>query len=233
MKIGVAVFPGSNCDLDTLYAAELAGAEAQLIWHEEKDLSRFDCVILPGGFSYGDYLRTGSIARFAPLMETLSSFIEKGGLVMGICNGFQILLEAGFLPGAMLVNENLKFICQYVNLRVENDKTPFTQGFKVSQVIRLPIAHYSGNYYAPSDILKTLEENGQVVLRYCDESGEITEEANPNGSVNNIAGIVSRDWQVFGLMPHPERAVEDILGSKDGLEVFRSLINYFLVRGTK
>lgn len=231
MKIGVAVFPGSNCDLDTFYAAELAGTEAALVWHEERELNRFDCLILPGGFSYGDYLRTGSIARFAPLVEALGSFIERGGLVMGICNGFQILLEAGFLPGAMLVNKNLKFICRYVNLRVENNKTPFTQGFEQGQVIRLPIAHYSGNYYAFPDTLKSLEENGQVVLRYCDEKGKVSEEANPNGSVNNIAGIISQNHQVFGLMPHPERAVEDLLGSRDGLEIFKSLINFVLSQG--
>jgi len=224
----VAVFPGSNCDLDTLYAANLAGAEASLLWYEEKNLKGYDCVILPGGFSYGDYLRTGSIARFSPLIEALPEFIAEGGLVMGICNGFQILLEAGFLPGAMLVNKNLKFICRYVNLRVENNQTPFTAGFEPGQVIRLPIAHYSGNYYAFPDTLEELKKNNQVVLRYCNEKGEITEDANPNGSLNNIAGIVDKDCRVFGLMPHPERAVEPLLGSTDGLKIFQSIIKSLL-----
>lgn len=224
----MAVFPGSNCDLDTLYAVSLAGAEASLLWYEERHLSGYDCLILPGGFSYGDYLRTGSIARFSPLIEALPDFIDKGGLVLGICNGFQILLEAGFLPGAMLVNENLKFICRYVNLRVEDNQSPFTAGFEAEQVIRLPIAHYGGNYYAFPDALEELEKNRQVVLRYCDEKGEISEEANPNGSLGNIAGIISENRQIFGLMPHPERAVEPLLGSTDGLLIFKSIIKSLL-----
>jgi phosphoribosylformylglycinamidine synthase len=226
MKFGVVVFPGSNCDQDCYYAIELLGEDVSYIWHEEEDLSLFDCLILPGGFSYGDYLRTGAIARFSPVMKAVREFADRGGLVIGICNGFQILLESHLLPGAMLVNKNLKFICRYVHLRVENNETPFTFRFKRGDVLRIPIAHYAGNYYASQEILDELERNDQIVLRYCDESGKVTEEANPNGSVGNIAGIVNRRGNVFGLMPHPERAMEPLLHSEDGKLIFLSVVDY-------
>jgi phosphoribosylformylglycinamidine synthase len=226
MKFGVVVFPGSNCDQDCYYAIELLGEDVSYIWHEEEDLSSFDCLILPGGFSYGDYLRTGAIARFSPVMKAVKEFADRGGLVIGICNGFQILLESHLLPGAMLVNKNLKFICRYVYLRVENNETPFTFRFKKGDVLRIPIAHYAGNYYAPQEILDELERNNQVVLRYCDENGRVTEEANPNGSVGNIAGIVNGRGNVFGLMPHPERAMEPLLHSEDGKLIFLSVVDY-------
>lgn len=226
MNFGVVVFPGSNCDQDCYYAIELLRENVSYVWHEEENLSSFDCLILPGGFSYGDYLRTGAIARFSPVMKRVKDFADKGGLVIGICNGFQILLESGLLPGAMLVNKNLKFICRYVYLRVENDETPFTLRFKKGDVLRIPIAHYAGNYYASKDVLDELKRKSQIVLRYCDESGEVREEANPNGSVENIAGIVNKKGNVFGLMPHPERAVEPLLHSEDGKLIFLSIMDY-------
>ncbi len=226
MKFGVVVFPGSNCDQDCYYAIELLEEDVSYIWHEEEDLSSFDCLILPGGFSYGDYLRAGAIARFSPVMKAVREFADRGGLVIGICNGFQILLESHLLPGAMLVNKNLKFICRYVHLRVENNETPFTFRFKKGDVLRIPVAHYAGNYYAPQEILDKLKHHNQIVLRYCDDSGKVTEEANPNGSVGNIAGIVNRRGNIFGLMPHPERAMEPLLHSEDGKLIFLSVIDY-------
>jgi phosphoribosylformylglycinamidine synthase subunit PurQ / glutaminase len=224
-KFGVVVFPGSNCETDCHYAAEFVGARADYIWHQDTDLSKYDCIILPGGFSYGDYLRTGAVAKFSPVMTALLEFVERGGLVIGICNGFQILLETGLLPGAMLRNRDLKFICRYENLAVENNQTNFTNKALSGEVIRLPIAHNEGNYYADEDTLAEMAVNGQVVLRYCDTTGAVTDEANPNGSVQNIAGIVNKQGNVFGLMPHPERAIEDILGSEDGQMVFKSIIS--------
>lgn len=225
-KFGVAVFPGSNCDFDTYDALELLGADVSYVWHEESNLSGFDAIVLPGGFSYGDYLRTGAIAQFSKLMNSLREFIDKGKLVLGICNGFQILLEAKILPGVMLTNRNLKFICKHVHVRVENTNTPFTSGYDPGEVLKIPIAHHSGNYYAPEDTLKKLEENNQVVFRYCSVSGEITEESNPNGSANNIAGIVNERGNVLGMMPHPERACEAILGSEDGRRIFLSMMKH-------
>lgn len=227
MKFGVVVFPGSNCDYDTFHVLQnVMGQETVFLWHKDHDLQQVDCVVLPGGFSYGDYLRSGAIARFSPIMAEVKKFAEAGGLVLGICNGFQILLEAGLLPGAMLRNKNLKFLCQHVYIRVENQKTAFTKAARKGQVLRIPIAHFDGNYYAEPELLAELEKNKQVVFRYCDEKGRVTEEANVNGSVNNIAGIINRQGNVLGLMPHPERASEKILGSDDGRVIFQSMIDY-------
>jgi len=225
MRFGVVVFPGSNCDMDCYHVAKnVLGQDVEYIWHEETDLSGIDCIILPGGFSYGDYLRAGAIARFSPVMEAVAKEARRGKLVIGICNGFQILLEAGLLPGAMAKNKGLRFICKFVNLRVENARTPFTRFFEEGEVIRIPIAHYEGCYFAPPGVLEEIERNWQVVFRYCDEEGNVTEEANPNGSVNNIAGIVNREGNVLGMMPHPERASEEILGSTDGRRIFESIV---------
>jgi len=226
MKFGVVIFPGSNCDYDTYYVLkEVLNQPTFLLWHKDQDLKGVDCVVLPGGFSYGDYLRSGAIARFSPIMQEIIKFAQKGGLVLGICNGFQILLESGLLEGAMLRNKNLKFLCQHVWIRVENNKTPFTRKAKVGQVLKIPIAHFDGNYYAPPETLERLKRNGQIIFRYCTENGEINEEANVNGSVENIAGICNASGNVLGLMPHPERAAEAILGSCDGLAIFKSILD--------
>jgi len=225
MKFGIPVYPGSNCDRDVGWVVEkVLGHEAVYLWHAEKDLKGVDCVIVPGGFSYGDYLRAGAMAKISPVTEAICEFAEKGGLVMGICNGFQILLEAGLLPGAMLPNKTLSFICKFAHLRVENDQTPFTHLYRKGEVVRIPIAHAEGNYTCPPETLKEIEENGQVVVRYSSPEGEVSEEFNPNGSLNNIAGICNRRGNVFGLMPHPERASEAILGSVDGLRMFQSIV---------
>jgi phosphoribosylformylglycinamidine synthase len=194
------------------------------LWHKDHDLQGVDCVILPGGFSYGDYLRPGAIARFSPLMRELKAFARRGGLVLGICNGFQVLLEMGLLPGAMLRNKNLKFLCQHVHLRVENARTPFTRAARKGQVLRIPIAHFDGNYYAPPRTFKDLEKRGQIVLRYCDAKGVLTEDANVNGSQGAVAGLANREGNILGMMPHPERASEAILGSTDGRVIFASLV---------
>lgn len=223
-RFGVAVFPGTNCDFDTYEALKYLGAEVEYVWHEEKRLDRYDVIVLPGGFSYGDYLRTGAIAQFSPLMNALRDFIEKGRFVIGICNGFQILLEARLLPGAMLVNRGLKFVCRHVYIRVENSNTPFTTLYKEGEVLKIPIAHHSGNYYVDSKTLEQLKRNAQIVFRYCSENGEISEESNPNGSVENIAGIVNEKRNILGLMPHPERACDNLLGSEDGQRLFLSLM---------
>jgi phosphoribosylformylglycinamidine synthase I len=226
MKFGVVIFPGSNCDYDTYYVLkEVLNQPTFFLWHKDQDLKGVDCVVLPGGFSYGDYLRSGAIARFSPIMQEIIKFAQKGGLVLGICNGFQILLESGLLEGAMLRNKNLKFLCQHVWIRVENNKTPFTRKAQIGQVLKIPIAHFDGNYYAPPETLQRLKKNGQIIFRYCTENGEINEEANVNGSVENIAGICNASGNVLGLMPHPERAAEAILGSSDGLVIFKSIIN--------
>ncbi len=225
MKFGVVVFPGSNCDHDAFYAVEHAlGQPVRFLWHESTDLEGSDAVILPGGFSYGDYLRTGAIARFAPIMAAVKEFAARGGLVLGICNGFQILLEAGLLPGAMLRNRGLKFICRPVPIRVENARTAFTNACKPGQVLEVPIAHAEGNYYADAETLAELERNEQVVFRYATPDGEITDAANPNGSLRNIAGITNREGNVLGMMPHPERASDALLGSADGLFILQSLV---------
>jgi phosphoribosylformylglycinamidine synthase I len=229
LKIGIVVFPGSNCDHDALYAAEsILQQDARLIWHKEGSLGDVDVVILPGGFSYGDYLRCGAIARFSPIMNDVVRFANAGGVVMGICNGFQILTEAGLLPGVLLRNVSLKFVCKYVNLRVENADTRFTARCQAGEVLRIPIAHGDGNYFADEDTLKRLEDNRQIVFRYCDEQGRITAASNPNGSLGNIAGIMNQRGNILGMMPHPERAVEKILGSTDGLKIFHSLVESFV-----
>ena len=226
MKFGVVIYPGSNCDYDTYFVLQhVLKQETVFLWHKDHDLKNVDCVILPGGFSYGDYLRSGAIAKFSPLMQELREFAAKGGLVLGICNGFQILQELGLLPGVMLRNKNLKFICQYVNIRLENNRTPFTRKGKKGQVLRIPIAHYEGNYFASPDIIQDLETREQIVFRYSDENGQTSEKANVNGSMQNIAGIINDKGNVMGMMPHPERASENILGSEDGRLIFESLID--------
>ncbi len=225
MKIGVVVFPGSNCDHDALHAvSEVLHQPAEFIWHQSQNLGGFDAVILPGGFSYGDYLRTGAIARFSPVMNAIARFARSGGLVLGICNGFQILCEAGLLPGALMRNKGLRFICRYVHVRVETTATPFTSDGQAGQVLRLPIAHAEGNYVCDSATLAELKANNQIVFRYCASDGRLDPAANPNGSLDAVAGICNRDGNVLGMMPHPERAVEAALGSLDGLVVFRSLV---------
>ena len=225
MKFAIVVFPGSNCDHDAYHAARhVLGHDAEFIWHKDRDLKGADAVILPGGFSHGDYLRTGAIARFSPVMAEVTEFARRGGPVLGICNGFQILLEAGLLPGAMLRNRRLKFHCEHVGVRVEQTDTPFTVRASARQVLRLPVAHGEGNYFAAPEILQELEAERRVVFRYCDAAGQPTDACNPNGAANNIAGICSAARNVVGLMPHPERACERILGSDDGLVLFESVV---------
>ncbi|MDH7600576.1 MAG: phosphoribosylformylglycinamidine synthase subunit PurQ [Armatimonadota bacterium] len=225
MKFGVIQFPGSNCDQDAYYAIrDVLQQPVDYIWHQESNLAGYDCVILPGGFSYGDYLRTGAIARFSPVMGAVQEFADRGGLVIGICNGFQILCEAHLLPGALLANNTLRFRCKYLHVRVENDTSSFTHLCYRGQVLRIPIAHHSGCYYCEPDVLKELEEQDRILLRYCDRDGNVTEQSNPNGSVSNIAGILNEQGNVAGMMPHPERAVEDLLGSEDGVLIFRSIV---------
>lgn len=224
MKFGVVTFPGSNCDYDSYAAVRFSlGEPVEFLWHLDSDLKGCDVVILPGGFSYGDYLRAGSIARFSPIMKEVIRFAKDGGTVLGICNGFQILLEAGLLPGAMLRNKALRFSCKHVYLRVESTDTRLTCASSSGEVLKIPIAHSDGNYFVDSETLTELRENDQIVFRYCDENGKLTEDANPNGSVDDIAGICNREKNVFGMMPHPERAAEEILGSVDGLQLFESL----------
>ena len=225
MKFGVVQFPGSNCDFDAVHALRnVMKRPTVMLWHKDHDLQGVDCVVLPGGFAYGDYLRVGAIARFSPLMQEVRTFARGGGHVLGICNGFQVLLELGLLPGAMLRNKDLKFLCQHVHIRVEDARTDFTRAARKGQVLRIPIAHFDGNYYAPARTLRDLERNGQVVFRYCEADGEVTAAANVNGSLGNIAGIRNREGNVLGLMPHPERASEALLGSEDGRTIFESLI---------
>jgi phosphoribosylformylglycinamidine synthase len=225
MKFGVVVFPGSNCDHDAYHAVKhVLGQDAEFVWHKDAELNGADVVILPGGFSYGDYLRTGAIARFSPIMQAVRSFADRGGPVLGICNGFQILLEAGLIPGAMLRNRSVKFQCEHVHLRVEQIDTPFTCACRPGQIMKVPIAHGEGNYFAPPDVIARLEANRQVVFRYTNAAGEVTDEANPNGSVASIAGLCNERRNVVGLMPHPERACESALGSADGLRVFESVV---------
>ena len=225
MKFGIVVFPGSNCDHDAYHAAKhVLGQDAEFVWHKATELSGVDVVILPGGFSHGDYLRTGAIARFSPVMDAVTRFAAAGGPVLGICNGFQILLEAGLLPGAMLRNRGLKFRCEHVHVRVEQTDTPFTVACRPNQILRIPIAHGEGNYFTTPDELRRLEHNRQIVFRYVTASGEVSDEANPNGSVSSIAGICSERRNVVGLMPHPERACELSIGSADGLVMFESVV---------
>lgn len=225
MKFGVLVFPGSNCDRDMVWVTQgLLGQPTRMIWHEDSDLSDIDVVVIPGGFSYGDYLRCGAIARFSPVMRATIDHANAGKLVLGICNGFQVLTEAGLLPGALVRNRDLHFICDRVPLKVERNDLAWTQGYQKDQVITIPIAHGEGSYYADDNTLKELEDNAQVLFRYCDASGNVTPESNPNGSLNNIAGICNRQGNVLGMMPHPERAADSALGAVDGLALFEGLL---------
>lgn len=226
MTVAVVVFPGSNCDHDAYHAAKhVFGQPTRFVWHKEQSLGAADVVILPGGFSHGDYLRTGAIARFSPIMADVQRFAAAGGPVIGICNGFQILLECGLLPGAMLRNRDVQFHCEHVGVRVEQVDTPFTRAARVGQVLRIPIAHGEGNYYAPPEVIERLEGDGRIVFRYATASGEVSDEANPNGSIHNIAGICNEQRNVVGLMPHPERAVEAVTGSADGRVIFESVLS--------
>ena len=225
MKFGIVVFPGSNCDEDAFHVArDVFGQDAEYLWHKDADLKCADVVILPGGFAHGDYLRTGAIARFSPIMAEVQKFADAGGPVLGICNGFQVLLEAGLLPGAMLRNRSVKFQCEHVLIKVEQTDTPFTTACRLGQVLRIPIAHGEGNYYAEPDVVARLEKNRQVIFRYTNAEGLATDESNPNGSVANIAGLCNEQRNVVGLMPHPERACEMALGSADGLILFESAV---------
>jgi phosphoribosylformylglycinamidine synthase len=225
MKVGVVVFPGSNCDHDTYHVLKhVCGQEARFVWHKDSDLSGLDAVVLPGGFAYGDYLRTGAIARFSPVMRAVTEFAGQGGTVLGICNGFQILQEAGLLPGAMLRNRSVKFLSQPVHVRVERDDTAATAGIPIGTVLTMPIAHGEGNFYLADDELDRLEEAGQVVFRYTTKQGQLTDEANPNGSLRAIAGVCNKARNVVGLMPHPERASEPGLGSSDGRRIMEALV---------
>lgn len=227
MKFGVVVFPGSNCDYDTFHVLrDILDKETTFLWHKDHDLKNCDCIVLPGGFSYGDYLRSGAIARFSPLIQEIAEFAQKGGLILGICNGFQVLLELGLIPGVMLRNKNLKFLCQHIHIRIENDQTPFTRSSKAGQILKIPIAHFDGNYYATPETLVELKKNDQIVFRYSDPDGSINETANVNGSMENIAGLMNLDRNVLGMMPHPERASEALIGSVDGKIIFESIIDY-------
>ena len=226
MKFGVVVFPGTWSDVDCFDVInDVFHQPVDYVWHKDTDLSTYDCVILPGGFSYGDYLRPGAIARFSPAMQAVSDFAAEGKLVIGICNGFQILCEAGLLPGVLLPNDHLQFRCQWTTLRVENADTAFTSAASVGQTLRVPISHGEGNYFAEPAVIEMLEEQNRVVFRYCDDDGNITREANPNGSLLNIAGITNERGNVLGMMPHPERCCDDLLGGEDGKFIFQSMID--------
>jgi phosphoribosylformylglycinamidine synthase len=232
VKFAVVVFPGSNCDYDAYHAARhVLGQQAEYVWHKDTSIAGADVVVLPGGFAHGDYLRTGAIARFSPIMQTVREFADAGGPVIGICNGFQILLESGLLPGAMLRNRGLQFICEHVSLRVEQTDTPFTMACTPGQILRIPINHGEGNYYADDNVIDELERERRVIFRYVDAAGEPTDAANPNGALHNIAGICSERRNVVGLMPHPERACEPVLGSRDGLVLFQSVVEAVAGRG--
>ena len=223
MRAAVVRFPGSNCDQDCVLALRELGVETEFVWHKQDSVAGYDLIVLPGGFSYGDYLRAGALAQFSPVMRSIKEFAASGKYVFGICNGFQILCESGLLPGALIRNRSLHFVCKHVNLRLENPNTPFTSEIDPHKVLSMPIAHAEGNYTCDDETFHQLEENGQIVFRYCDEKGEITDEANPNGARSNIAGICNLDRNVLGMMPHPERACEELLGSNDGRDIFRSL----------
>ncbi len=224
-KFGIVEFPGSNCDHDAYYAVKkILGYDAEFLWHKDTDIKNSDVIILPGGFSYGDYLRTGAIAKFAPIMEEVVSFANSGGIVIGICNGFQVLLESGLLPGVMIKNESLKFVCKDVYLKVVNKNSTFTSKIE-KDIIKIPIAHGEGNYFADDDTLKSLKENNQIVFEYVNKNGEADEASNPNGSKLNIAGIINAKGNVLGMMPHPERACDSILGNTDGQQIFNSIVS--------
>ena len=233
MNVGVIVFPGSNCDHDAYHvASHVLGLHTRFIWHKETSLGDVDLVVVPGGFSFGDYLRPGAVARFSPVMECVVSFARSGGLVLGICNGFQVLCEVGLLPGALLRNASLRFVCKWVHLRVEHTDTAFTRALIPGQVIRIPVAHGDGNFFASESTLEELESEGRIIFRYCTSEGVPTTESNPNGSARNIAGIVNPDGNVLGMMPHPERCAEGVLGGTDGLLIFRSLLQHAQHRAT-
>ena len=226
MKFGVVIFPGSNCDEDVIHVLEkIMGQEVVRLWHKDHDLQGADFIILPGGFSFGDYLRSGAIARFSPIMQQVIQFANNGGYVMGICNGFQILTEAGLLPGALLHNTNRKFICRNIYMKTQTGKSLITAQIDPQRALKIPVAHGEGNYFAEPDVLKTLKDNDQILFRYCDESGNITPDANPNGSLENIAGVTNATRNVFGFMPHPERAADPILANEDGLAIFESILS--------
>ncbi|MDR8392985.1 phosphoribosylformylglycinamidine synthase subunit PurQ [Aliifodinibius sp. S!AR15-10] len=226
ITFGVITFPGSNCDHDAYHAlAHIMNVETTFLWHKETDLSGIDFLLIPGGFSYGDYLRCGAIARFSPIMQSVVEFAEQGGPVLGICNGFQILLEAGLLPGAMLHNKELRYVCKQVHLRTESTNSIYTRGLEKGQVLQIPVAHGEGNYFIDDEGLKELQDNDQVLFRYSDAAGNVDDETNFNGSVDNIAGICNKQRNVLGMMPHPERAVEKMIGSEDGKLIFESILN--------
>lgn len=226
MKFGVIVYPGSNCDHDCYHVAKhVMGQDVEYLWHKATpSLDGYDCIIIPGGFSYGDYLRPGAIARYSPITGEIRKYAEAGGLVVGICNGFQILIEMGLLPGVLMRNRSLRFICGNVHLRVENSDTPFTSAYPAGEVVKIPIAHHDGNYFADPETLKKLEENNQILFRYVTPEGDVTLDANPNGSVMNIAGICNEERNVLGMMPHPERCAEAVLGNEDGRRIFESIV---------
>jgi len=226
-KFGIVVFPGSNCDHDCYHAIKhVLGQECEFLWHHETDVGQFDCIVLPGGFSYGDYLRTGSIASLSPIMKSVEKFAQSGKPVIGICNGFQVLVESGLLPGALIKNSSLKFVCKWVRIRVESTKNLFTENMKVGDTLKLPVAHGEGNYFCSPDELKALNENSQIVFKYCAENGDATPESNPNGSLENIAGISNKEGNVLGMMPHPERCTEEILNGTQGRLIFESIISW-------
>ncbi len=227
MKFGVLKFPGSNCDQDAFYTVkDVLGQPVEYLWHQEADVKGVDCVLVPGGFSYGDYLRCGAIARFSPVMAAVQDFAARGGLVLGICNGFQVLCESHLLPGALVKNDGQRFLCKHVHLRTENAQTPFTNTLSQGQTLRIPIAHGEGKYVCDEQTLAELNAQNRVIFRYCDADGHVTADANPNGSLDNIAGIASKEFNVLGLMPHPERAADAMLGSADGRLVFESLLRH-------
>jgi len=226
MKFGVITFPGSNCDQDMIYVLEtLMGYEVERLWHKDADLKGADFIVLPGGFSYGDYLRSGAIANYSPIMKKVIEHANNGGYVLGICNGFQILCESKLLPGTLLHNNNQKFICKNVYLKADNNKSIINQGIGADEVLKIPVAHAEGRYFVPKEMLQSLNENQQVIFRYCNENGEITDDSNPNGAIENIAGVCNKNRNVFGMMPHPERAADLELGNTDGLRIFESMLD--------
>lgn len=227
MKVSVITFPGSNCDHDAMEVFSNRGHQVKQIWHKDQDLRNPDLVILPGGFSYGDYLRCGSIAKFSPIMPEVIKHAEKGGLLLGICNGFQILTECGLLPGTLMMNKTLQFICQHQYIKTENNDTPYTKNIEIDTVLDIPIAHKEGNYYIDAAGLKALQDNGQIVFRYCDKNGNVNDASNPNGALESIAGICNLSRNVMGMMPHPERAVSDVVVSQDGLRIIAAIESYF------